>query len=397
MTALFDSKSRTYMGFAGRAETTYAFYDRSGQPAYAKLRAMLERWISRLPVEHQVRFISRMKHKGLGSKTEEDSFNAAFFELFMHEFLVGTRADVVVEPNQGGLTPDFGAREGNLSYIVEATDLNLERNTALEDDWKEMRAIDALNQVESTHFRLWVRTNGKLASDVPRRPLLRRFQNLADNADYGEVLLEAQTNGLLSKNIPKDTFVHGNWEVTGTLMPLDNPVSELKGGFVSVRARGAGHVDDIGKLREKLRDKARTYKDIDNLIIAVRADQSVNRVTESLFGREAIVLEHTTNPNGPLEIVGQRQERQRDGLWFGNEGPRYENVIGVVVFYGIYPHSVMEAVAQFYSNPYMEKPLPAWATELPHVRYSPDGGMEMVDGRNPSTFMTDCVRFESPW
>lgn len=358
---------------------------------------MLERWIGRLPVEHRARFISRMRHKGAGSRTEEDSFNAAFFELYVHEFLTGASANVVVEPEFGSLTPDFGAMERNLAYVVEVTDLNVTKHTDLESDWKEMRAVDALDEIESDHFMLWVSTEGKLAADVPWKPLVRRFRELANDADYEEILLEAKTNGFLSKRMPKSTFEHGAWRVTGTLVPRNNPATVRKTGFVAGMAGGVGTIDDIGKMREKVRDKARVYKDVDNLIVAVRADWTVDRVSEPLYGREVLVLEHMTGVTGSLGITNQNQERRNDGLWFSDKRPRYENVIGVVVFHGVYPSSVAKSRACFYANPYVAVSFPAWATELPHVRYSPSEGIHLIDGLDPATFMSDYVEFESPW
>ena len=397
MNLLFDSKPRTYMQPSNRAETSYSFYDRSGQPVFRKIREMLERWIGRLPFEHRTRFVSRMKHKGAGSQTEEDRFNAAFFELYVHEFLTGASSNVVVEPEFGSLTPDFGAMERNLPYVVEVTDLNVTKHTDLESDWKEMRAFDALDEIKSDHFTLWAKTEGKLATDVPLKPLVRQFRELVNDADYEEILLESKTNGFFSERIPKSTFAHDGWRVTGTLMPRNNPAALRKTGFVASVSRGVGTIDDIGKLREKLRDKARFYKDVGNLIIAVRADWTVDRVSESLFGREMLVLEHMIGPTGSLEITNQHQERRNDGLWFGDKGPRYENVIGVVVFHGVHPGSVAKSRARFYANPYVDVPFPAWATELPHARYSPSGGIDMVGGCDPATFMSDYVEFESPW
>ena len=92
-----------------------------------------------------------------------------------------------------------------------------------------------------------------------------------------------------------------------------------------------------------------------------------------------------------------RLKRRYDGLWFGNEGPRYKNVIGIVMFYDVYPHSVEESRACFYPNPHVETQLPAWAKELPYAEYGPDGSMRLVEGRKPVTFIDDYVRFESPW
>ena len=98
---------------------------------------MLERWVERLPETQQQKTVANMRHKGLGSATDQAQFNAAFFELFLHEFLLGTGGEVQAEPVIDGLTPDYGVAEkladgSHIAYVVEATDIDLERGTGLE-------------------------------------------------------------------------------------------------------------------------------------------------------------------------------------------------------------------------------------------------------------------------
>ena len=137
MSQLFDDKPRSYTKSALRAETTYSFLDRSALPEFEMVRAMLQRWIERLPDEHQPRAVADLRHRGRGSSSDQIQFDAAFFELFFHEFLVGTGGRVTVEPNFDGLKPDFSVTQNlpddrQLTYVVEATDINLERGTELE-------------------------------------------------------------------------------------------------------------------------------------------------------------------------------------------------------------------------------------------------------------------------
>ena len=68
-----------------------------------------------------------MRHNPPGSQKKEIQFNAAFFELFLHELLLGTAGEVTAEPVINRLTPDFEVTEklasgSQLTYVVEATD-----------------------------------------------------------------------------------------------------------------------------------------------------------------------------------------------------------------------------------------------------------------------------------
>ena len=55
---------------------------------------MLQRWVDRFPSEHQPKIVGPMRRKSSGSITKDRDFYAAFFELFLHEFLIGTEGAV---------------------------------------------------------------------------------------------------------------------------------------------------------------------------------------------------------------------------------------------------------------------------------------------------------------
>jgi hypothetical protein len=130
-----------------------------------------------------------MRHKGSGSATEDRQFNAALLELFLHEFLQGTGASVLVDPEIGGLTPDFKVTEQldtgqQIDYVVEATDIEVGRNSELEIPWIERAALDVLNEIESPDFYLHVETSGALGSMPSKRSLKSPFEQLLKDTDY---------------------------------------------------------------------------------------------------------------------------------------------------------------------------------------------------------------------
>ena len=190
---LFDDKPRDFTKPSRRAESTYAFLDRSSLPEFERVRCMLERWVERLPKEHQQKTVANLRHRAPGSGKDEIQFNGAFFELFLHEFLHGTGGEVLVDPTIDGLTPDFRVTEelagsSQLTYVVEATDIDLERGTELERDWNELWMIDSLNEISTPDYYLYIHTYGKLES-LPRKKRLKRpFENLVKEADYEEAL-----------------------------------------------------------------------------------------------------------------------------------------------------------------------------------------------------------------
>ena len=74
MLQLFDDKPRDYADPSLRAESIYAFLDRSSLPEYERVRCMLQRWVDRFPPKHQPEILGQMRHEGSGSRTREKAF-----------------------------------------------------------------------------------------------------------------------------------------------------------------------------------------------------------------------------------------------------------------------------------------------------------------------------------
>ncbi len=296
MTRLFEAKSRNYTQPARRAETTYLFLDRPSKPEFERVRDMLERWLERLPEKQQRDIVARMRHNPPGSQKEENQFNEALFELFLHEFLLGTGGEVVVDPVINGLTPDFRVTEeladgSQLSYVIEATDIDLERGTKLERDWNELKALDTIDEIYSPDFRVDIRMEGKLRSSPSKAHLKEPFEQLLREAKYEELLLIAQEQrGLNLASLPNALFSHHGWTVTGQLWPVSPERRGTNIGFVGIVSKGADSVDDIGKTKDRIYEKAKRYKNVENLVIALRCDISNSRLDEVLFGSQQFTL-----------------------------------------------------------------------------------------------------------
>ena len=398
---LFEYKHRDYIEPSRRAETTYSFLDRSSLPEYGRVRRMLERWVERLPMEQRKRAVANMRHRGPGSGKEESQFYAAFFELFLHEFLLGTGGEVAVEPKIDGLTPDFRvieelAGDSQTAYVVEASDIDLERGTALEKEWNELSAIDALNEIVSQDFYLFVKTRGRLESPPRKKDLKRPFKELAGWVNYEELLLATRSPDFNFEHLPTAVFVHGNWSIVGQLYPISPEHRQERHRFVGVWSGEAGHIDDIGKTKNRLYRKARRYKNVGPLLIALRCGLSNTRLGEVLFGSQVInfYFHKDQAETGPLPEPQYSQKR--DGFWWNSSGPQNQNVIGIVTFYGVHPYSLDKIKAVFYANPYVNLAMPAWTNEITHADYS-NGEFTEVPGLPPSKFLNDYEIVGNPF
>ena len=398
---LFEDKPRDYTEPARWSETTYSFLDRSALPEFERVRRMLQRWVERLPRDHQQKTVANLRHRPPGSVKDEIQFNGAFFELFLHEFLLGTRGEVLVEPHINGLTPDFSVTEevsggSLLTYVVEATDIDLERGTELERDWNELWVIDSLNEIVSPDYCLYIHMNGKLESRPRKRHLKQPFENLLKETEYEETLLISGERPFSLEDLPEASFSHGSWTVDGHLIPVSPERRGKTRRFVANGPMRAGPIDDIGKTKDRLYDKARRYKNVDNLIVALRCDHSNRRLEEVLFGTQQVTFYVHDNPSDTRLLREPHDGQRRDGFWFNSVGPQNLNVIGVVAFYGVYPGTLDRTEAVFYSNPYVDMAMPNWTKSITHTEYS-DGEINMVDGVPPYTFLGDYEVIGNPF
>ena len=394
MPLLFDDIVRTYTGPAQRSESHFHFYNQSALPAVDRLRKMLQRWVCRFPEDKRNDIVNRMRHEGTGSRSEDRSFDSAFFELAVHEFLRGTGAEVEVDPNIAGRTPDFSAAErypvaDGQKYYVEALDISTADNTGLEISWNDKSCEDVLNEIESPDFYLLVEASGVLES-MPRKQALKApFQRLLAEVDYDDVSAGYEGSGNWD-TLPSATFKHGDWELTGRLLPVSPSRRPKQTGsrFVGSSFGGAGTFDDVGKPRNRLDVKAKRYRHVPRLIIAVSEDEWGIRMNEVLFGTQTYTFYVNADPHDKSPVPEPHPSQRMDGFWCNSSGPQNQHVVGVLLFRTLYAHCVHRAQVTFYSNPYVDVALPSWTRAIPHSEYR-DGKITIANGLPPSTYMTD--------
>ena len=401
MVRLFNDKPRDYTEPSRSAESIYAFLDRSSLPEYERMRYMLQHWVDRFPSEHQRKIVGPMRHKGSGSRENDKAFYAAFFELFLHEFLWSTDGVVEAQPPIARRPPDFrvttNLQDGTpLTYTVEATDINLESGTALERDQQELSVWDTLNEIYSPDFFLIIETQGKLESLPTKWQLKRHFEELIKETDYDDQL---RTYMLCDQNLdllPTTSFQHGDWTLIGRLIPVLPENRPRSGKLIWRYPSRVSYIDDIGKTKARLYDKANQHKIAENLIIALRCDRTNNRLDEALLGRlgPGPSLHHVLTSAETFRSVFYN--RRNDGFWANNSGPQNRHVIGVVVFSDLYPWTITSTKAEFYSNPYTDKPLPGWAKSITHAEYS-NGEVNTVEGIPPYRFLGDYEAIKNPF
>ena len=389
---LFDEYERDYGRPALRAETTYSFYNRSALDEFEKLRAMLQRWVNRMPPAKQRDLVGRMRHKGDGSIGEQRRFDGAFFELFLHEFLVGTGGHVVVEPNIDGGTPDFGVTEilengTMINYLVEASHTNVLANAGLESDWLENRALDILDEIDSPDFYLWVDTEGTLERTPSKAELKKPFERLVREADYDLVRAAVELYGPRSTAVPTESLNIGAWTISGQLIPVAPERRPKKGRFVGVAGPSSAVIyDETKSIQNRILEKARQYKNADNLIVAIGGSPWIGYELQALLRRDNITRENAGDSDHDRDFAFTHSPLS--SYRSNATEPIPSNVIGIAVFSDILPHCIDRSTVMFYPNPNTDKPLPTWSTKVSHTT-NLDGALSITRGAPVCDFMMD--------
>src|SRR5215213_5717389 len=114
---LFDDGERDSRSPAKRAESQFAFLNRTGLPYFAPVRDLLEEWFG---------YVSPDVQPGLRQRFRQDDqgqFMAAFWELYLHEAHRRLGFDIQYEPPVPGTgrRPDFLFERGDERFYLEGT------------------------------------------------------------------------------------------------------------------------------------------------------------------------------------------------------------------------------------------------------------------------------------
>ena len=353
---LFPERPRHDPGPARHSERPYAYLNRSGLPESAELRELLNRWTAAYPAGPRQHLVNRMRKATL---SQQSQFDGAFFELTLHRFLTAAGVDVTVSPQyENNLEPDFLVTERNAaggvatSYLMEATTI---ANFDLTPH--ALWVADCLNELHSPDYRITLkvkRFNGQ-------SPARRKIQ-----APFRELLAET------TRGRRRATFDNGIWRVQGKLWPVPEELRPHRGDFVmsALCFESDGQPVDPRatryRIRKSLRSKAKRYRNITDLVIAVHlGNTGASVVQDALFGRG----------QGPYRS-------HRGGFWLHRKMPVHSRVRGVLAVTGLTPYCWELNDAVYYHNPYTGLPPPSWSSLVSRAIYRPGSGDEdRDDGR----------------
>ena len=368
---LFDPAERTYLGPSSHIEDEYSFLCRSAWAASDCVRELLETWFARYPSEEQPELRRRF----------ESSFDAAFFELAIHELLHRLGADVTVHPVVPSATtrPDFlVAFPDGLEVFVEAVVARDETQADSAERARQGLLYDEINKIDSPNFFLHVTSYRNPEGRQPSGRRVRAFlEREIKRFDPDHVTELYEERGL--EALPALRYEDGSFVVCFSLMP-----KSLQGRQKPSRAIGMyPMVSRWGGVAPAIRNavdrKATRYGQLDlPLVVAVNCTSrwGFDRidVMEALFGTESLVA--------PLSGGEPNMRRQPNGVWYGPKGAQNTR-LSAVLYAELVLWGLPQSSLRLFLNPWAVAPLDATAWTVP-IAQPKEGKIQWVDGAEPS-------------
>jgi hypothetical protein len=348
---VFDSGPRAYAGPREYGEPQYTFFDRSGRPPFEAVRRRINDWYSHLCDGLKDGVFHRL------CSEDDREFDAAFWELFLHELFTRLGYEISCEPTlPNNRKIDFLLRRGDAAFYLEAT-------TAGKAD--EQRGADArrdriyreLNKVRTTAFMLGITIDQAGRSDPPGLARLRdELDAWRARLDPDEVLNQWDANGEVPSYYWSDD---GGWALILEALPnkpelREQPVDRPLGIFLEDTA---GIVrDEIPLMRALKRKQPSRYGDLPLPYVVAVGETSVLPFDPT---------PHRTNVMfGSLKVVygddpAQRWVRTGDGIWRGpGAHPQNRRLAAVLFASNLTPWAIDQVELEWWDNPFANHPVP---------------------------------------
>ena len=281
---LFESKTRDDLRWILTHETAYAFYDRTGRKEFEETRARLNDWFNNYPDSHK----PWLKHRMI-----EESWDGAFFELYLHEYYYqkGYGLSVVeLTDNKQNLTPDYKITKDGKTFYLEATVVTGDKETIRRRKLKNI-VKEAIESIEPIDFWLHLKKLD-IYSDKSFSKRKLKDQLLRHIRFYAPLHL--------TEEIPEFNFEDETIRIKIGFLKFENsaPDSYQKIGVHSdSEAVWAG---DSTSIQKAILKKAKKYKDLEHpLIVALNVQLplglSTDDVEKAIYGLDK--NNSTTNHN----------------------------------------------------------------------------------------------------
>jgi hypothetical protein len=162
---LFDKKDITAGWRNSYSESEFESLSRAPLASFERVRNLIEDWLRHYPIKNINELLPRFRSR------DDSVFRSTFFELYLHELLLGLGFTIEVHPmlSQAGTHPEFLVfSQGEPAFYMEAT---CEFGPRVESSKEKLArtVIDYINKnLESSDFYLGVNILSSSTADPPK-------------------------------------------------------------------------------------------------------------------------------------------------------------------------------------------------------------------------------------
>lgn len=263
--ALFADRLRTDPSEGKPGELTWRFLDRVDDPAFDRVRRVLNTWYARYPID-------RAQLHGNLIARDNKQFYAAWFELYLLELHRALGFSVVVEPPLPAVAgdPDFLMTGADGSFVVEATIVG-----GGQDEGRLARIAQierAVGRIENPNFRLWFHIDSEGDDSPPMKHVRQKVSSWLDSLDWAQER-SAIDAGAGEDRPPAMSIGTGDWKFRFQAHARAAKWRGVPSPIIGLGPSDGGVFDHGATLLDRLSDKADQCRGASvPVIVAVRLD-----------------------------------------------------------------------------------------------------------------------------
>jgi len=340
----FDDISREDSGPPKQDERLFAYLNRSDRIEAHRVRLNFDDWLSHYPEDKRQSLISRFR------SPINDQHLSAFFELFLHEFLLRRKCKIIaIEPTLAhtSKSPDFLVESiaGERFYLeaVIATGRSDEVTKATSRLNTALAAIDAIEC--PSHF-LDLTVRGMPTAPITIRKLKHELRSWIASLPVGEQ----------SKDMSPFKYDEHGAKIRLRAWPRQN--KNTSGRAIGARFSSGWEAASFPGLRSSIEGKASRYGNLDHPYVV-----AVNLVDHFFYEINMLdILLGSARTEIFLAADGtavERNSREKDGVWMRPRGPSKTGLSAVLTLKSIDPWNFASRNALLIRNPTARAVLPA--------------------------------------
>ncbi len=346
--SLFSEAIRTRHHPKEPLESTYHFLDTVAGPYWEKSRQVTNDWFGHISASEKRDLKGRFQSK------KDHQHRAAYWEIYLHEYLRRCGYSLEVHPlhGPGVKSPDFLASNASESFFLEATTIDLPRHER-DENGRRQPIFDAIQRkVHSDNFGLGLESLVDGHESPPTEGLCLELNRWL-NSLHPDDCFPAEG---MRPVYPECQIVFGSWKWQFTALP--NLSQRCNQSVIRSWPSQGGLVSDYLHMAVNLKEKADRYGDLDRPLLLAMMNPRVRsgdlgELHRALFGHLG------ERPKNLCEGIWDTNFiRSPTPFWFDKEGPKHTNVIGVLYLNGASPWSVTENSVTAWECPWGAAGLP---------------------------------------